>query len=263
MQFFNARSNNQGFTLIELLIILLLVGTLSAFSGPSFLGLLNRGKVNNAVAQVQGALQEAHRGALRRSSTCRVALTSGNQPKLTSNCFDINDYIIQATVAAASGGTTVTVANLPVAISNGTGIIFSNGATGVVSVNAPKAATSLTLASNGLSKAIPIGATVAFRTIPDGVAMATNIIKATSAGPGIPIQIEFGFRRNTSFITDPENADFGNIILYQSNGPTSRRKCVAISNGIGILRSGTYTNIAPITSLTPPASITTTCEQSK
>ncbi len=61
MQFSNARTNSQGFTLIELIIILFIVGILSAIAAPSFLGLLNRGKVNNAVAQVQGALQEAQR----------------------------------------------------------------------------------------------------------------------------------------------------------------------------------------------------------
>jgi prepilin-type N-terminal cleavage/methylation domain-containing protein len=152
----NARHSNQGFTLLEVLIILFIVSTLSALAAPSFLGFLNRTKVNNAVAEVQGALQEAHRGAIRKSRICGVVLTPGNQPKLSSNCFVTNDYIIKASAAAASGGTTVTVAPLPVAISNGTGLVFSNGATGVVSQNAAKGSTSLTV-SGGISAAIANG----------------------------------------------------------------------------------------------------------
>jgi prepilin-type N-terminal cleavage/methylation domain-containing protein len=250
MQFSNARPNSQGFTLIEVLIILLIISSLSAISAPTFLGLLNRSKVNNAVAQVQGALQEAHRGAIRRSRTCGVALTPGNQPKLTSNCFDITDYIIKASADKASGDTTVDVAELPVAISNGTGLVFSSGATGVVTQDAAKGSTSLTL-SSGLSAAITSGEIVAFRTLPNYVAMATNM-------SGSPIQIQFGFRGNSTFIT--ASAGTGNIILYQSNGSASGRKCVAISKGIGILRSGSYPDINPIT---PPTSITTNCKQSE
>ncbi len=176
MQFFNVRPNSQGFTLIELVIILFIVGILSAISVPSFLGLLNRAKVNNAVAQVQGALQEAHREAVRKSKSCTVTLTT----------------------------TTVT------------GDCLVTGA----------------------------------RILPQGVVMATNVVG----------NIKFGIRGNTNFTTDPKEADYGNIILYQPNSPTSRRKCVAISNGIGILRSGTY----PDTGLTTPAaSITTECKQSE
>ena len=91
------------------------------------------------------------------------------------------------------------------------------------------------------------------RTLAKGVAMATNVT-------GTPIQIKFGMRGNTEFTTDPETADSGNIILYQPSGPTSGRKCVAISPGIGILRSGTYLATEPTT---PAASISTTCKQSE
>lgn len=176
----NARKNSQGFTLIELIIILFIVGVLSALAAPSFLGLLNRGKVNNAVAQVQGALQEAQREGIRRSKSCIVTLnTTANPNQVTGPCL----------------------------------------VTGT-------------------------------RTLPQGVAMATNVVG----------NIKFGMRGNTEFMTDPEGADFGNIILYQSNGPTSRRKCVALSNGIGILRAGTYPDTAVTT---PAASITAKCKQSE
>lgn len=70
----DANKNSHGFTLIEIVIILFIIGILSAIAVPSFLGLLNRGKVNNAVAQVQGALQEAQRESLRKSKQCAVTI---------------------------------------------------------------------------------------------------------------------------------------------------------------------------------------------
>lgn len=85
----NAHKNSQGFTLIETVVILLIVGILSAIAAPSFLGLLNRSKVNNAVAQTQGALQEAQREAIRKSKTCTVTVPPGSNVTLTStnNCL--------------------------------------------------------------------------------------------------------------------------------------------------------------------------------
>lgn len=89
MLFFDARKTSQGFTLIEILIILFIVGTLSAISAPNFIGLLNRGKVNDAVAQARGALQEAQREAIRKSKNCTVIVPAGSDVTLTSpnNCL--------------------------------------------------------------------------------------------------------------------------------------------------------------------------------
>lgn len=86
MLFFDARKNSQGFTLLELIIILFIVGILSAISAPSFLALLNRGKVNNAVAQVKGALQEGQVQAMRNSKLCSVTLDTTNN-KITGPCL--------------------------------------------------------------------------------------------------------------------------------------------------------------------------------
>lgn len=132
------RRNSQGFTLIETLVILIIIGILSAIAAPSYLGMLNRNKVNDGLTKVRGALQEAQREAIRRSRRCQVGLSSGNQSMVTSNCFVSVDYTIKASAAAASGATTVSVDSLPVAISNGTKLVFSNGANGVVSTDAAK-----------------------------------------------------------------------------------------------------------------------------
>ncbi|MBW4641191.1 MAG: prepilin-type N-terminal cleavage/methylation domain-containing protein [Gloeocapsa sp. UFS-A4-WI-NPMV-4B04] len=93
----NAHKNNQGFTLIETLTILIIIGILSAIAAPSFLGMLNRNKVNNALSEVQGAFQEAQREAIRRSKNCTVVISAGNNVTLTSpnNCLVTGDRTLK------------------------------------------------------------------------------------------------------------------------------------------------------------------------
>lgn len=70
--------------------IVVIVGILSAIAGPSFLGMLNRNKVNNALSEIQGALQQAQREAMRKSISCKVNLNNNtvtNDSKNSSNCL--------------------------------------------------------------------------------------------------------------------------------------------------------------------------------
>jgi len=234
--------NNKGFTLIETLIIVIIIGILSAIAAPSYLGIVNRNKVNDGLTKVRGTLQETQRVAMRRSRRCQVSLSSGNQSMLTSNCFETPDYIITTSAAAVSGATTVSVNSLPIAISGGTTLVFSNGATGVVSANIPKGSTSLTL-SSGLSAAIANGDIVAVRTLADGVAIATNVSPNNNI-TGNPIQITFGIRGNAAFtvtssVTNPTDIS-GKIVLYLSDNSSLEKKCIALSKNIGIIRAGAY-----------------------
>lgn len=160
----NARNNSQGFTMIEIIIILMIIGILSAIAVPSFLAMYNKGKLNNALTQVQGALQEGQREAIRKSQSCTVTLDTTNN-KVTSSCL----------------------------------------ATGERSL------------------------------VNYGVAMATNILPPPGASlPAIP----FSFKGNTT-IALSGGANSGTVVLYLSNG-SGQKKCLAISNGIGIMRTGNY-----------------------
>lgn len=59
------RTTESGFTLLEWLIIIAIVGMLTAIMAPSWMGFLNRWKLNTAASEVYGALQETKANAKR------------------------------------------------------------------------------------------------------------------------------------------------------------------------------------------------------
>lgn len=62
----------KGFNLLEITIVLFIVGILAAISAPNLLGWYNRNKLNNAVMEIKGGLQQAQRQAMRQSIDCSV-----------------------------------------------------------------------------------------------------------------------------------------------------------------------------------------------
>ncbi|MGF1589461.1 MAG: Tfp pilus assembly protein FimT/FimU [Pleurocapsa sp.] len=76
MLLYNARKSSSGFTLIEMLVTITVVGVIAAIASPNFLGLLNRNRVNEAAQQIEGALKEAQRQALRNSKSCTISINT-------------------------------------------------------------------------------------------------------------------------------------------------------------------------------------------
>ena len=103
---YNARTKNQGFTLVEILIALVILGVLSAIAAPSFLSLFSRNKVNDALNQVRGALQEAQRQAIRNSKSCTVTINTTDK-KVTSPCLVMGDRTLDSSVGIATNETTI------------------------------------------------------------------------------------------------------------------------------------------------------------
>jgi prepilin-type N-terminal cleavage/methylation domain-containing protein len=77
MLLYNARRKvNQGFTLIEMMVTVIIIGVIAALAAPNFLGLLNQSRVKDSLAQVEGAIKEAQRQAIRKGKTCKISFTS-------------------------------------------------------------------------------------------------------------------------------------------------------------------------------------------
>jgi len=106
MQLCNARNKNQGFTLIETLFTLIIIGILAAIAAPSFLAMLNRNKVSNALTQVRGALQEAQREAVRKSQSCTVTIDATNK-KVAGPCLVTGDRTLNSSVGLESNETSI------------------------------------------------------------------------------------------------------------------------------------------------------------
>lgn len=68
--------SDKGFTLIEMITAIIIVGVLASIAAPNFLGLLNRNRVNQGLSEVEGAITETQRLALRRGKTCSIRLTT-------------------------------------------------------------------------------------------------------------------------------------------------------------------------------------------
>lgn len=175
MRRLSVRKNNQnkGFSLIEILIIVVIIGILAAIAVPSFAGSLDRVKLNQAVVEVRGILQEAQRQAIRKSQPCDVILMLSATPiQITANC----------------------------------------GVTGD-------------------------------RNLSQRVQLITNISQIT----GNPIKITFGilgtaeFTVITSTNPPPPVDPSGKLIFSVAHSSIRDKKCLAISNTLGLTRSGEYT----------------------
>lgn len=102
----NARNNIEGFTLLEIMVVVLIISILSAITAPSFLALFNKNKVNDALAQVQGALQQAQREAIRKSRSCTVTLDTTTK-KITSSPCVVTGATLNSNVGVETNQTSI------------------------------------------------------------------------------------------------------------------------------------------------------------
>jgi len=124
MNSLNAPRGNQGFTLIESLIIVLVIGILAAIAAPSFLATLNRSRVNDALAALEGALKEAQKEAVKRSTNCTVTLDTTDK-KVTGPCLVTGDRTLSNGVQMATNitGSTITFSHKGTVTLSDTGTI--------------------------------------------------------------------------------------------------------------------------------------------
>lgn len=129
------RKFNSGFTLIEMLATIVVIGIIAAIAAPNFLGLLNRNRVNEAARQVEGALREAQRQALRRGKQCSININETNKiiSNPTTNGCLLSSRNLNNSIQLDSSRTTITFSgkgNITIDGSNPTPVLvvsMSNG----------------------------------------------------------------------------------------------------------------------------------------
>lgn len=75
--------NSKGFTLAETLVMVVIIGILAAITAPSFMRWLQNERVDDALVNLEGALKETQREAIRKSATCGVLVPDGDGQTLT------------------------------------------------------------------------------------------------------------------------------------------------------------------------------------
>ena len=80
MWLYDVHKKERGFTLTEMLVTVIVAGILAAITTPSMVGMFNNSKVKSALEELNGALTEAQRQAMRRGKSCTVSIdTTHNQ----------------------------------------------------------------------------------------------------------------------------------------------------------------------------------------
>jgi prepilin-type N-terminal cleavage/methylation domain-containing protein len=79
-----SQHGDRGYTLAELMITLVIVGVIAAIASPSFMGMLSRYRLEEALQQLLGAINETQRLAMVRGKSCRININPSTN-NITAN----------------------------------------------------------------------------------------------------------------------------------------------------------------------------------
>ncbi|NJK40608.1 MAG: prepilin-type N-terminal cleavage/methylation domain-containing protein [Acaryochloridaceae cyanobacterium SU_2_1] len=80
-----------GFTLPEVIAVVVILGVLAALGVPSLLSLWDQYKVDQALAQVHGALRETQAIAISKGKSCTISIPKGIHQTLVGSCLVTGD----------------------------------------------------------------------------------------------------------------------------------------------------------------------------
>ena len=85
------KKSNKGFTLIEMITTVIVIGVIASIAAPNLLGMLNQTRVKDGLGQVEGAIREAQKLAVRRGKPCTIVFSTnanGNSTVKSKSGFD-------------------------------------------------------------------------------------------------------------------------------------------------------------------------------
>ncbi|NJO99218.1 MAG: prepilin-type N-terminal cleavage/methylation domain-containing protein, partial [Pleurocapsa sp. CRU_1_2] len=103
------RKSDRGYTLTEMMVTLIIIGVIAAIASPNFLGWLSRIRLEGALQQLLGAINETQRLAMMRGKSCRININRSTN-KITANtagCL-LSDRAIDDSITIRSNFTSST-----------------------------------------------------------------------------------------------------------------------------------------------------------
>ncbi|MGR3274388.1 pilus assembly FimT family protein [Acaryochloris marina NIES-2412] len=253
-----------GFTLIEKMVIVAILGIVASISAPGVWGMLNRARLKQTVAEVRTALNETQREAIRGNKVCTVTLNFVDG-KVTGSCLKTGDRNLASEISIATNLTND--GSSPLTSQKGRVIADSQIVQGVSNGVSPSLIALSDLAEQAertsnagmvvqvISPCQPLNSGKCVQVAGDFVGDEDSP-GTSKSGVSYDIPIRFGVLGNPDFSivsngnspTDPS----GKIVFFFPDDAQGTKRCIAISNTLGLTRVGTYTG-----EMTPLA-ITTT-----
>jgi prepilin-type N-terminal cleavage/methylation domain-containing protein len=83
----NSAKYESAFALIEILVAILLIGIFAAIAAPNLLSWIDSRRVEDVVAQIEGAIKETQSESIKRGQICNLVIEPARLTAIPTNCL--------------------------------------------------------------------------------------------------------------------------------------------------------------------------------
>lgn len=260
---FQPSSTEAGFTLAEKMVLVAILSIGAALSAPSMLAAFNRAQVKQTMADVRSALSETQREAIKGNKICTLTLNFVDG-KVTGSCLTTGDRTLDTNVDIV---TNLTDPNSTASLDDKSNpVLVGSDVQPPLGLNDGEHISQIAMASATERNTKVAKAGIVVQVIAKckgntnkGLGLGTcknesssSSSSTSSSSTSIPIQ--YGVLGNPEFAIVSANetpADpTGKIVFFDANNTQGNKRCIAISNTLGLTRIGTYQGETQPTAIT-------------
>jgi prepilin-type N-terminal cleavage/methylation domain-containing protein len=227
----SARKLSRGFSLAETVVVMVIMTVLIAISAPSMLSLVDGLRLAESVSDVRSALMTTQRQAIRETQPCEILLfaNSSGRVELSGTCLKGGNQQLHERVRVVSNIISTRGYNDPTLVASTVPMVPLASRTLISQVDSVNQGGNTNNGGSNNQGTGNNGGTNNQGTLPTNLPLA---------------KIKFGIMGTAEFTTaGPPNLDdpTGKIIFYLEDNKAIERRCLAISNTLGLTRTGRYT----------------------